>query len=124
MRVFSLRLKDLVNPKRWKAFLRHLSLKYLFNETTTENTSENLDVLKRQVNYYKQYREPYIIEQLFVRLQQCSTCVQQGYCSHCGCDIPDKLLDLQDYCSELEEKILPKEEWELIRVKKIKECLN
>lgn len=127
-----------MNPKRWKAFLRNLAIKYLFDEVKTKEIdlkeTAPLEIIKElkesnlqlqhQVNYYKQYTQPHIIEQLFIRLQKCDTCVELGYCTHCGCDVPEKLIDLQDFCSQTEEKILTQEEWSLIRLKKIKECLN
>jgi|AntRauTorcE11897_2_1112592.scaffolds.fasta_scaffold01914_2 hypothetical protein len=77
------------------------------------STSGNLEIktidLLKPIKWYSyvvgsvkgSYLKPHIIEQYALRFNddECSKCIENGKCSHCGCDMPERALVAFESCS-------------------------
>ena len=74
--------EDIFSPKRWKAILVWL--------------------LKKAVRFLDR-KETYLTKnellQYSYRVAQCSDCLLEGKCKHCGCDAEGRLNGITDVCS-------------------------
>jgi hypothetical protein len=73
LRLFDVRVVDLINPLKWLSFIRGTLLKLLF--------------------------PPHVIKQVFIRMNECPECVKDGKCIVCGCDTMGKMFDPYATCS-------------------------
>lgn len=89
MRLFGLRVIDLINPYRWYLFVKGMII--------------------------GRFLQMHIIEQLLIRLydDECRTCVSNGKCHHCGCHMPEKAWNLEDECTNGNwGPVMNKEDWQ------------
>lgn len=69
-----IRLRDVVNPRKWFAFLQgYIMTKFVSLE---------------------------YCEQVVYRSIMCTPCVKKGSCIDCGCTMPDAIMARNNYCSE------------------------
>jgi hypothetical protein len=88
-------LKDLLNPLKWKVFVR----------------SQVLRALKKE---YPEMQVPEYQEQIAYRMSRpdCRKCVTSGECHHCGCVSPDLFYEADNWCSGNEwEGMIPAVDW-------------
>lgn len=69
----SYRLRDIVNPKKWYAFV----VGHLLKKTIT-------------ISYAEQFLD---------RTNKCAPCVAAGECEHCGCPMPAAAIPKGNSCS-------------------------
>ena len=87
-------LKDILNPTKWKIFLR--------NEVRKKSgiTIQDEDMIA-------------YCEQVIYRLNSCRPCLEKGECTHCGCKTPDLFFDKDMVCSGGQWPAMKKtEDWE------------
>lgn len=88
MRIFNLRIVDLVNPYKWRAYFQGKHL-------------------EQEVGYH-------YCEQVVIRSLLCEQCLNNGKCLHCGCATPDHFMASDNFCSQgmWTAMIDDPEEWE------------
>lgn len=69
-----MRLKDLINPKRWLAFIQGTVTNWI-------------------IPFHK-------VEQIAYRANQCKDCLEAGKCKHCGCHTPSFFYNNLFFCEE------------------------
>lgn len=95
--------KDLLNPKRWVMVLDSFRGKTV--GTTLKIGDENVNFTNEQLQSY--------IEQVSYRqsFEECRRCLNEGACTHCGCD-RSLFLDPKMVCSGGNwQEIKTPEEW-------------
>lgn len=88
-------LKDILNPTKWKIFLRSRKLKLLRKE-------------------YSEMFVPEYLEQIALRMDmsECRQCLAEGECVHCGCRSPDLFYEKDMECSGGNWfTMIPAEDW-------------
>ena len=104
MKLSSLRLKDFFSLSRYKSVSVYLLRQLL-------KLLEGKDALE--------FEQVHIIEQYLFRIIQCSSCVNQGSCVHCGCSIPAKMWVRTDHCSDGKwGEFMSEQDWRAFKIAK------
>lgn len=113
-------IKDILNPKRRKAFLRFKFKKWLTSDLEKVELSQEDKEL--EISTLLWYKQPHIIKQLAIRLwnPDCQECVEKTKCTICSCDTIANKLDLNTLCKYYDEPLLDEEEFKI----KEKEIIN
>lgn len=87
-------LKDILNPWRWKMFLR-----------SKQREFQGIKLEQKEILSY--------CEQVVYRTNLCKPCLKNGACTHCECAVPDLFYDKKMVCSggNWVEMVSP-EKWE------------
>jgi len=113
-------IKDILNPKRRKAFLRFILKSWLYDDLEKVELSQEDKEL--EISKLLWYTKPHIIKQLAIRLwnPDCQECVESTKCINCNCDTIANKLDLNTLCKYNDEPLLDEEEFKI----KEKEIIN
>jgi hypothetical protein len=103
MNIRKIRFIDLINPLKWRAVLVSL-----LKRGKGVNLDFCLDVVRLSNKFGNGFanrfartkgEELWYCELVVYRSMICSSCVKAGNCYHCGCSVPDNMLDKGNFCS-------------------------
>ena len=71
----------MINPRKWVSYIKGTIASFVLR-----NTMSHL-------------LEAHVVEQLAFRMIRCPECAQGPFCIDCGCNMPDKMLVVDEKCS-------------------------
>ncbi len=94
MNLSKIKLEHVTSPKKWKNFIVGMYRTFKFGAFGAKQYSTLYTAIMKadMPVHYK--------EQVLWRATQCSDCLLNGSCLHCGCEMPGKFLDETDECDQ------------------------
>ena len=117
MDIRKIRLIDVINPIKWRAvivsfFKRRRGVDLEFCRKAV-NISNKMGESFGQIFARTKGQDLWYCELVTYRAMICSSCVNKGSCYHCGCTVPDNMLDKNNFCSAtMWGPMNSQEEWE------------